>query len=80
MQMMLKINMATEATNELGRHLRRFIPDYIRYHEEDRIHDSLDKNTPNRPLVAPRPAAGAHVISMPRLGGLEHRYASRRVA
>lgn len=29
-------------------HLRRLIRDYICYHEEDRIHDSLDKDTPNR--------------------------------
>jgi hypothetical protein len=29
-------------------HLRRIVRDYIHYHEEDRIHDSLDKDTPNR--------------------------------
>jgi hypothetical protein len=32
-------------------HLRRLIRDYIGYHQEDRIHDSLDKDTPNRRLV-----------------------------
>ncbi len=61
-------------------HLRRLIRDYIRYHEEDRIHDSLDKDTPNRRLVEPKPAGGARVIAMPRLGGLQHRYAWRRAA
>jgi len=34
------------ALNE--QHLRRLIGDYVRYHQEDRIHDSLDKDTPKR--------------------------------
>ena len=29
-------------------HLRRLIRDYVSYHHEDRIHDSLEKDTPNR--------------------------------
>jgi hypothetical protein len=29
-------------------HLRRVMRDYIRYNQEDRIHDSLDKDTPKR--------------------------------
>ena len=36
------------ALNE--RHLRRLIRDYVNYHHEDWIHDSLDKDTPNRRL------------------------------
>jgi len=36
------------ALNE--RHLRWLILDYVNYHHEDRIHDSLDKDTPNRRL------------------------------
>jgi transposase InsO family protein len=28
-------------------HLRRLIRDYVRYHHEDQIHDSLNKDTPN---------------------------------
>ena len=60
------------ALNE--RHLRRLIGDYIHYHEQDRIHDSLDKDTPNRRSVEPKPATWAGVISLPRLGGLHHRY------
>ena len=31
-------------------HLRRIVRDYIRYYEEDRIHDSLDKDTPKSPI------------------------------
>ncbi|MDE3159843.1 MAG: integrase [Acidobacteriota bacterium] len=66
------------ALNE--RHLRRLIGDYIHYHEQDRIHDSLDKDTPNRRPVEPKPATCAGVISLPRLGGLQHRYVWRQAA
>ena len=66
------------ALNE--QHLRRLIGDYVNYHHEDRIHDSLEKDTPNRRTVEPRAAAKATVISMPRLGGLHHRYAWREAA
>lgn len=61
-------------------HLRRLVRDYVRYHQEDRIHDSLDKDTPNRRPVEPKPAPDATVISLPRLGGLQHRYAWRAAA
>ena len=30
------------------RHLRRLMRDYINYHHDDRIHDSLSKDTPTR--------------------------------
>jgi transposase InsO family protein len=66
------------ALNE--QHLRRLIRDYVNYHHEDRIHDSLEKDTPKRRTVEPKPAAKATVISMPRLGGLHHRYAWREAA
>ncbi|HXB74275.1 MAG TPA: integrase core domain-containing protein [Candidatus Acidoferrales bacterium] len=61
-------------------HLRRLIRDYVNYYHEDRIHDSLSKDTPNRRTVEPKPAAKASVISMPLLGGLHHRYAWREAA
>jgi transposase InsO family protein len=61
-------------------HLRRLIRDYVRYHQDDRVHDSLDKDTPNGRPVEPKPAGDARVISLPRLGGLHHRYAWRRAA
>jgi putative transposase len=66
------------ALNE--QHLRRLIRDYVNYHQEDRIHDSLEKDTPNRRPVEPKPSANATVISCPRLGGLHHRYAWREAA
>ena len=61
-------------------HLRRLIRDYVNYYHEDRIHDSLEKDTPNRRRVEQRPAANATVISTPRLGGLHHRYTWQEAA
>ena len=66
------------AVNET--HLRRLIRDYVAYHHEDRTHDALDKDTPKRRAIEPRPSPTAEVISMPRLGGLHHRYAWRKAA
>ena len=54
--------------------------EYVTYHHEDRIHDALDKDTPYRRAMEPRPSAAQEVISMPRLGGLHHRYAWRKAA
>ena len=62
------------------KHLRRLIRDYVSYHHEDRIHDSLEKDTPNRRPIEHKPAEDASVVSMPRLGGLHHRYAWRTAA
>jgi transposase InsO family protein len=61
-------------------HLPRLVRDYVSYFHEDRIHDSLGKDTPNRRPVEPKPAANAAVISWPRLGGLHHRYAWHEAA
>ena len=66
------------ALNE--QHLRRLIRDYVNYHHDDRIHDSLEKDTPNRRPVEHRPSPRATVISNPRLGGLHHRYSWREAA
>jgi transposase InsO family protein len=66
------------ALNE--KHLRRLLRDYVSYHHEDRIHDSLEKDTPNTRPVEQKPTANATVISIPRLGGLHHRYAWSQAA
>jgi transposase InsO family protein len=55
-------------------HLRRLVRDYISYFHEDRIHDGLGKDTPNRRLIQNKPCPEAMVLSSPRLGGLHHRY------
>ena len=61
-------------------HLRRLIREYVNYHHEDRIHDSLQKDTPNSRSVQPRPSSTATVISAPRMGGLHHRYSWQEAA
>ena len=61
-------------------HLRRLIRDYVNYHHEDRIHDSLRKDTPSRRAVECKPSASATVMSNVRLGGLHHRYSWREAA
>jgi putative transposase len=55
-------------------HLRRLVREYISYFHEDRIHDGLGKDTPNRRPIETRPWPEAKVLSSPRLGGLHHRY------
>jgi putative transposase len=66
------------ALNE--QHLGRVLRDYVNYHQEDRLHYSLEKDAPNRRGVEPKPEANANVISIPRLGGLHHRYSWRKAA
>ena len=61
-------------------HLRRLLGDYVKYHHEDRIHDALEKDTPNRRPVECKPGANAVLMSEPRLGGLHHRYGWREAA
>jgi len=47
-------------------HLRRLVRDYVRYYQEDRIHDALGKDTPNLRPVERKPSAEATVISSAR--------------
>ena len=61
-------------------HLRRLLREYIAYHQEDRIHDALQKDTPNCRPIENRPSPGAVVVSSARLGGLHHRYSWREAA
>jgi putative transposase len=61
-------------------HLRRLIRDYVNYHHQDRIHDSLDKDTPDRRPTESKASPTAMLISSARLGGLHHRYSWREAA
>jgi putative transposase len=61
-------------------HLRRLVRDYVNYYHQDRIHDSLDKDSPDRRPMEQRPSAIATATSSPRLGGLHHRYRWRAAA
>ena len=66
------------ALNE--RHLLRLLRDYVSYYHQDRVHDSLRKDTPEGRVIERKPKTDATVISQPRLGGLHHRYAWREAA
>ena len=55
-------------------HLRRLIRDYVSYYHADRIHDSLEKDTPATRPVSSKPDQSAQLVSFPRIGGLHHRY------
>jgi hypothetical protein len=61
-------------------HLRRLIRDYISYYHEDRIHDSLEKDSPATRVISNKPDPVANLISFPRIGGLHHRYDWQRQA
>jgi len=54
--------------------------EYTKYHQEDRLHGSLDKDTPNQRKVEPRPGVNTEVTSLARLRGLNHRYKWRQAA
>jgi putative transposase len=55
-------------------HLRRLIRDDISYYHADRIHDSVEKDTPVMRPVSSKPNQSACLISLRRVGGLHHRY------
>ncbi len=55
-------------------HLKRLMTEYIRYYHEDRTHLALAKNTPAGREEENHRDASCRVVSVPRLGGLHHRY------
>jgi hypothetical protein len=60
------------AVNE--RHLKRLMNEYIEYYHDDRTHLGLEKETPAGREKATSANLNSEIISMPRLGGLHHRY------
>ena len=60
------------ALNE--RHLRRLMTEYVRYYHDDRTHLGLSKQTPAGRNAVKSASGSGKVVSMPRLGGLHHRY------
>jgi len=57
-----------------ARHLKRLMTEYVRYYHEDRTLLWLGKQTPADRRAAVNTTMSTKVISMPRLGGLHHRY------
>jgi putative transposase len=62
------------------KHLLRLLREYVSYHHDDRIHDSLQKDTPGRRTIELKPCLDATVSSAARLGGLHHRYSWQKAA
>jgi len=61
-------------------HLRRLIRDYISYYHSDRTHDSLEKDCPEIRSISFKPDGSSGIASIPRVGGLHHRYTWRQAA
>ena len=55
-------------------HLGRLLREFLAYYHDDRTHVSLGKDPPARRAVCPRPSSTAEIASLPRVGGLHHRY------
>ena len=54
------------------RHLRRILREYLDYYHSCRTHLSLEKDSPDsRPV---EPSEMGKVITIPKVGGLHHRY------
>ena len=56
------------------RHLKRLMGEYVLYYHDDRTHLGLGKQTPAGRDAVASSVGGGKVISIPRLGGLHHRY------
>jgi len=56
------------------RHLKRLMTEYVRYYHDDRTHLGLAKQSPGNRTPIRGTCAASRVVSMPRLGGLHHRY------
>jgi len=61
-------------------HRRPLMKDYISYYHADRTHNGLEKDTPATRPVEPKPTESARLVSFPRVGGLQHRYAWQEAA
>ncbi|HUU00503.1 MAG TPA: integrase core domain-containing protein, partial [Myxococcota bacterium] len=61
-------------------HLRMLLRKYIDYYNADRCHLALGKDPPKTREVMPRPSETATVVSLPRVGGIHHRYEWRNAA
>ncbi len=61
-------------------HLRRLLREYVDYYSRDRCHLGLKKDAPDLRSAERRPCGQARVVSLPRVGGLHHRYVWRDAA
>jgi len=62
------------------RHLRQLIESFVTYYTVDRTHIGVGTDSPCGRPVEERSGATSRVVSLPRVGGLHHRYAWRQAA
>ncbi|HIG39504.1 MAG TPA: integrase [Gammaproteobacteria bacterium] len=62
------------------RHLKRILRGYFDYHNNDRTHLGLAKETPVKRPVSKLVSVSNELLEMPRVGGLHHRYEWREAA
>jgi putative transposase len=62
------------------RHLRQVIESFVTYYNADRTHRGVGKDSPSGRPVEQRPGVTSNVVSLPRVGGLHHRYSWRQAA
>jgi transposase InsO family protein len=60
-------------------HLRRLLREYVNYYNDERVHTAIG-DAPEGRESETRPSSDAKVISLPRVGGLHHRYTWREAA
>lgn len=61
-------------------HVRRIAREYMAYYHGDRTHDGLGKDAPDTRAIETKPGETATLISLPRVGGLHHRYVWKAAA
>ncbi len=62
------------------RHLNRLMRSYAEYYNNDRCHLSVGRDSPNGRDVQTKPLGSTKVISVPKLGGLRHKYIWKKAA
>jgi putative transposase len=61
-------------------HLKNILCSYFEYYHNDRTHLSLEKDSPDSQPIQLRPAGKCKIITLPRMGGLHHRYEWKKAA
>ncbi len=61
-------------------HLRRLMNEYVKYYNNDRCHLSLGRDSPLGRNVQEKPSESGKIISISKLGGIQHRYGWKEVA
>ena len=62
-------------------HLRGLLDSFIDHYNQDRTHLGVGKDSPlGRPVEHRLAGSTSNVVSLPRVGGLHHRYAWRQAA